>query len=46
MFENQLIIAATDGNGKIIASQPYYEFLNGTWIRELSLKLKPDEIIR
>ena len=30
MFENQLIIAATDGNGKIIASQPYYEFLNGT----------------
>lgn len=28
MFENQLIIAATDGNGKIIASQPYYEFLN------------------
>ena len=29
MFENQLIIAATDGNGKIIASQPYYEFLNG-----------------
>ncbi len=29
MFESQLIIAATDGNGKIIASQPYYEFLNG-----------------
>lgn len=29
MFENQLIIAATDGNGRIIASQPYDEFLSG-----------------
>ena len=29
MYENQLIISVTNGQGEIIASQPYGEFLNG-----------------
>ena len=29
MYENQLIISAVDGNGQIIASQPYAEFIYG-----------------
>lgn len=29
MYENELIIAVKNGEGRIIAEQPYYEFLNG-----------------
>lgn len=29
LYENQLIISAVDGNGQIIASQPYAEFIYG-----------------